>query len=109
MRRILIGAVIVAAFFGGTLWALDFFFGNSASGRRPVLAEPPPLKPVSRLSTIVAPVAIANDAIRDAMEAQAPRNLTGKRDNPLSDLLGKADIGWNMTRGPLAVAGARTA
>jgi len=105
MRRILIGTVIVAVFFGGTLWALDMFFSDGSSGKRPALAEPPPLKPVSRISTIVAPIAIANAAIRDAMEAQAPRNLTGKRDNPLSDLLGKADIGWNMTRGPLAVAG----
>ena len=57
------------------------------------------------MSTIIAPIAIANNAIRDVMEAQAPRNLTGKRDNPLTDLLGKADIGWNMNRGPLAVAG----
>ena len=105
MRRILIGAVVVAAFFGGTLWALDIFFGDSASGKRPVLAEPPPLKPVSRMSTIIAPIAVANNAIRDVIEAQAPRNLTGKRDNPLSDVLGKADIGWNMNRGPLAVAG----
>ncbi len=105
MRRVLIGAVVVAVFFGGTLWALDFFFGDSPSGKRPALAEPPPLKPVSRMSTIIAPIAIANDAIRDVMEAQAPRNLTGKRDNPLTELLGKADIGWNMNRGPLAVAG----
>ncbi len=105
MRRILIGAVVVAAFFGGTLWALDFFFGDSASGKRPVLAEPPPLKPVSRMSTIMAPIAVANNAIRDVMETQAPRNLTGKRENPLSDVLGKADIGWNMNRGPLSVAG----
>ena len=105
MRRILIGTVVVAAFFGGTLWALDLFFGDSPLGKRPALAEPPPLKPVSRMSTIIAPIAIANNAIRDVMEAQAPRNLTGKRDNPLSELLGKADIGWNMNRGPLAVAG----
>jgi len=105
MRRILIGTVVVAAFFGGTLWALDLFFGDSPLGKRPALAEPPPLKPVSRMSTIIAPIAIANNAIRDVMEAQAPRNLTGKRDNPLTELLGKADIGWTMNRGPLAVAG----
>jgi len=105
MRRILIGAVIVAIFFGGTLWALETFWSGSAPAKLPQLADTPPLKPVSRQSTIIAPVAVANNAIRDVMEAQAPRNLTGKRDNPLSDLLGKADIGWDMTRGPLAVAG----
>jgi len=105
MRKILIGALIVAVFFGGTLWAIDSFFGDAPPSRRPALTEPPPLKPLTRLSTIIAPVAIANGAIRDAIEAQAPRNLTGKRDNPLTELLGKADIGWNMIRGPLAVAG----
>jgi hypothetical protein len=105
MRRIVIGALIVAAFFGGTLWALDTFWSDATPARRPALTDPPPLKPVARLSTVIAPVAIANAAIRDMIEAQAPRDLTGKRDNPLSDLLGKADIGWNMTRGPLAVAG----
>ena len=108
MRRILIGAVIVAIFFGGTLWALETFWGGSAPAKLPQLADTPPLKPLTRQSTIIAPVAVANNAIRDAMEAQAPRNLTGKRDNPLSDLIGKADIGWDMTRGPLAVAGRAT-
>ncbi len=104
MRRILIAAVIVVLFLGGGLWAFTAFWGD-APAKRPALAEPPPLKPVSHLSTIIAPVAVANNAVRDVMEAQAPRNLTGKRDNPLSDLLGKADIGWNINRGPLAVDG----
>ena len=40
------------------------------------------------------------------MEAHAPRNLTGQKENPLSDLLGKADIGWSMSRGPFSVTGA---
>ena len=105
MRKILLGGLVVAVFFGGTLWVLDTFFGDSTPARRPALAEPSPLQAVSRLSTVIAPVAVANNPIRDAMEAQAPRNLTGKRDKPLSELLGKADIGWNVNRGPLAVAG----
>jgi len=104
MRRIIVGALVVVAFFGGTLLALNWLFGES-SGRRPALAEPPPLQAVSRMSTIVAPIAIANAAIRDLIEAQAPRNVTGKRDNPAADLIGKADIGWDINRGPLAVAG----
>ncbi len=104
MRKILVGVAIVAVFFVATLWALDFFQGSPTTNR-PQIAAPPPLKPVARLSTIVAPVAVANAAIRDVMEARAPRDLTGQRDNPLSDLLGKADIGWNIVRGPLAVAG----
>ncbi len=105
MRRILIGAVVVAAFFGGTLWALDTFWGGSSATKRPALAEPPPLKPIARLSSIIAPVAVANNAIRDTIEAQAPRSVTGQRDNPLADLIGKVEIGWDVKRGPLAVAG----
>lgn len=107
MRRILIAAAIVAVFFGATLWALDSLWREASAPTRPALAEPPPLKPASRLSTIVAPVAVANAAIRDAMEAHAPRSLTGQRDNPLGDLIGKAEIGWTVTRGALAVAGGR--
>jgi hypothetical protein len=106
LRRALVGILIVGAFFGGTLWILESFFPqNSMADRRPMLITLPRLMPVTRNSVIVAPVAVANLAIRDAMEAHAPRALNGKRDNPLSDLLGKADIGWNVTRGPLAVAG----
>ena len=54
---------------------------------------------------VIAPVAITHMAIRDALEAAAPRNLSGKRDNPLSQALGKLDIGWNLSRSPLTVAG----
>ena len=31
--------------------------------------------------------------------------LTGQRENPLGDMIGKVDIGWNITRSPLVVAG----
>ncbi len=105
MRKILLGALIVVAFFGGTLLALNTFFGGSTPANRPALAEPPPLKPVARLSTVAAPIAVANNAIRDVIERQAPKNVTGTRDNPLADLVGKIDIGWNVNRGPLSVAG----
>ncbi len=105
-RKIIIGGLVVAAFFGATLWALDAFFpGEKATDKRPALAALPPLPPVTRTSSVVAPVAVALTAIRDTMDAAAPRNLTGKRDNPLSDVLSKADIGWTIARGPLGVAG----
>jgi hypothetical protein len=39
------------------------------------------------------------------MERAAPRDLTGKRDNPLTQLLSNAEIGWTVARGPLAVTG----
>ena len=106
MRRILIGAAVVALFFGGTLWALDALWPrNPMSDKRPALTELPPLPPVTRTSQIIAPVAVALNAVRDTRDAAAPRNLAGKGDNPLSELLGKADIGWTMGRGPMSVGG----
>ena len=107
IRGVVFGAVVVAAFFTATLWALDRFLpaGDDLEQNRPALATIAPLLPVTQTSVIVAPVAIATLAIRDAMEAHAPRELTGKNENPLADLLGKADIGWTITRGPFSVAG----
>jgi hypothetical protein len=102
--RIAAGAVVLVGSFAGALWALNSFFPVAAS-KPPKLVEMPPLKPATRTSTITAPVAVALTAIRDAIEARAPRNLTGKGDNPLAQLLGKADIGWTLTRGPFVVVG----
>ncbi|MBM3530194.1 MAG: DUF4403 family protein [Alphaproteobacteria bacterium] len=105
-RNIALGALVVVVFFGGTLWAMDKFFPrNTLTQNRPAMTALPPLQAAARASQIVAPVAVANIAIRDVLEANAPRNLNGKRDNPLSDLLGKAEIGWTIARGPIGVAG----
>jgi hypothetical protein len=102
--RIAAGAVVLVGSFTGALWALDAFFPVAAS-KPPKLVEMPALKPATRTSTITAPIAVALTAIRDAMEARAPRNLSGKGDNPLTQLLGKADIGWTLARGPFVVVG----
>src|SRR5215208_2427353 len=96
LRAILLGALIIAAFFTGTLWALNMFFpADPMHESKPELVALHPMSPVARTSVIVAPVAIAVLAIRDIMETNAPRGLNGKNENPLADLLGKADIGWN--------------
>jgi hypothetical protein len=102
--RIVAGVVVLVGSFAGALWALNAFF-PAARSRPPAVAAMPPLKPATRTSTITAPIAIALTTVRDALEERAPRNLTGKSDNPLGELLGKADIGWTLTRGPFAVAG----
>jgi hypothetical protein len=104
MRRILTGAAIAAVFFAGTLWATGKFWPSGSSGR-PKLAELPPLKPATRTSVVVAPTAVALSAIRPLLEAAAPRDLSDKAGNPVSGLLSKADIGVNVTRGPIALAG----
>src|SRR6186997_3075952 len=109
VRTLVVGVVVVVLFFSGTLWALNrFSSGNTLDESRPVTAALTPLQPVTRTSVIVAPVAVAALAIRDAMEANAPRGLTGKNENPLAELLGKAEIGWNMARTPLVVNGSST-
>jgi hypothetical protein len=105
MRRILLGGLIVVALVVGAALAAMTFLPPSAPERRPALAENPPLKPVTRTSVVVAPAAIALTAIRDALEAQAPRDLSGKRDNPLGQLLQNAELGWTMSRGALVIAG----
>ena len=104
MRRVLLGGLILAVVVGAALFLLNVF-SSSAPERRPALADSPPLKPATRTSVIVAPAAIALTAIRDALEAQAPRDLSGKRENPLGQLLQNAELGWTMARGPLAIAG----
>jgi hypothetical protein len=67
----------------------------------------PPLPPAPRSSSIIAPVAIALSAIRDAADRGAPRSFAGKGDNPMSQILQNADIGWTASRGPIAATGAQ--
>src|SRR3954469_6447453 len=104
MRRLLIGVTVLVIVLVATV-GLIIFLLPSGSDRTPVLAESAPLKPATRTSEVIAPTAIALAAIRDVMEAQAPRDLSGKRDNPLGQLLQNAELGWVIARGPLALAG----
>ena len=104
-RTILFGVAILALTFVGATFAMQVLWPAAENSRPPVLAEVPPLPPVSRTSTIVAPTAIALGAIRDMLEATAPRELNGKRDGPVSKLLSSAEIGWQVNRGPLGVFG----
>ena len=105
-RAVIGGALIVVLFFSGTLWALNAFFpSNPMHESRPAMTALHPMAPVTRTSVVVAPVAVAAVAIRDVLDANAPRGLSGKNENPLADLLGKADIGWNVARGPMTVNG----
>jgi Domain of unknown function (DUF4403) len=105
LRTVLIaGAILVASFLGATV-AMQVLLPGPVSDQRPALVEVPPLEQISRTSMIVTPTAIALTAVRDALEAAAPRDLSGKRENPISQLLSNADIGWTVGRGPLAVTG----
>jgi hypothetical protein len=105
-KFIVLAIVVVAASFFVSLKAMDWLSrrGTVAS---PVLAELSPLPPAPRISNIIAPITIPLAAIREAADRAAPRNFAGKADNPVSQILQNADIGWTASRGPIAATGAQ--
>lgn len=98
-------AIMVAiVFFVGTLWALNFLT-PTVEPQRPVLAETRSLPPANRPTVIIAPVAIAIPAIRQAIEDAAPRTLSGKPDNPIAKVLSRAEVNYTVERAPLSITG----
>ena len=106
LKTILLASAVVVVSFAISLKALDWL-SPRAPANKPALTELPPLAPTSRSSTILAPVAISLNAIRDAAERAAPRNFAGKADNPVSQILQNADIGWTASRGTISATGAQ--
>jgi len=104
MRWIIGGAAIVAVFFTITLRVFDAVWPLEAPRRPPAEVATTPLLAMSRTSFVIAPIAVANTAIRDAIEAAAPRQFTGKRENMLPELLSKAELDWTMNRGTVGIA-----
>ncbi len=101
---ILIGAAgLAAVVLIGIIIAEVFLFSGSTPA--PQLTQLPPLPPATRNSIIMTPVSISLGAIRDAAEKAAPRNFSGKADNPVNQILQNADIGWTVTRGVIAATG----
>jgi hypothetical protein len=105
LRTILLASVVVALSFFASLKALDWLSPHGPISA-PTLTALPPLPPASRSSVILAPVAISIAAIRDAADRAAPHTFTGKADNPATQILQNADIGWTASRGPIAASGA---
>ncbi len=106
LTTILIATAVIAVSFFVSLKAMDWL-APGGGGKGPVLTQLPPLPPVTRNSRVVAPVTIALSAIRDAAERGTPRTYSGKADNPISQLLQNADIGWTASRGTIAASGAQ--
>src|SRR5271169_4211291 len=104
LKTILLTIAVVAVSFLVGLKAMDWLSPRSTLPR-PTLAELPPLPPAPRSSVILAQVVIPLSAIRDAADRSAARNFAGKADNPVSQLLQNADIGWTASRGPIAASG----
>jgi Domain of unknown function (DUF4403) len=106
LKTILLALAVVTVSFFVSLKTMDWLSPRGTVGA-PVLVELPPLPPAPRSSSIVAPVAIALNAIRDAADRGAPRSFAGKADNPVSQILQNADIGWTASRGPITATGAQ--
>ncbi len=104
LKTILIGVAVLAASFFVSLKAMDWL-APRATNPAPPVAQLPPLPPASKSSIVIAPVAIALSAIREQAEKAAPRNFAGKAENPISQILENADIGWSAMRGPMAASG----
>jgi hypothetical protein len=108
LRTILVGAVVLVGSFVAALVIMNLLWPAApvvSQQGRPALVAVPPLQPLTGRSTVLAPAAIALNAIRDALEQQAPKNLSGKPQNPVSKLLSTAQINWTIVRGPLNVSG----
>jgi hypothetical protein len=105
LKTILLAVGVIAISFLISLKAIDWL--TPRNNNAPVLVELPPLPPVPRTSSIVAPVAIALSTIRDAADRGAPRNFAGKADNPVGQILQNADINWTAARGPITATGAQ--
>jgi hypothetical protein len=106
LKTILLAIAVVVVSFFVSLKAMDWLSPGGVVAP-PALVQLPPLPPASRNSVILAPVAIALSAIREAADRSAPRNFAGKADNPVSQVLQNADIGWTASRGPVSATGAQ--
>ncbi|MCG2628589.1 DUF4403 family protein [Bradyrhizobium sp. WYCCWR 13023] len=104
LKTVLIAAAVLAASFFVSLRVMDWL-SPRATNSAPPIAQLPPLPPASKSSIVVAPVAIALSAIRDQAEKASPRNFAGKAENPISQILENADIGWTAARGPMSATG----
>ena len=107
-RWLVVAVIVLGGSFAAANWALERFL-PSDNGAAQLLAKappPPPLKSVSSASVVIAPVAIKLTAVRDALDATAPRNFSGNgNQTPLSGLLSKADVGIVVTRGAISLSG----
>ncbi len=108
LKAILLATAVVAVSFFVSLKALDWL-SPRGTVPGPALAQLPPLPPAPRSSVILAQVTIPISAIRDAADRSAARSFAGKADNPVSQILQNADIGWTASRGPIAATGGQDA
>ena len=103
-----VSAIVVAGlFFTVALWAIGRFapYDNGLPEALAIMNPPPPLPPVTHASHVIAPVAVSLAAIGHALDTSTPREFAGKNDNPVTQLLGHAEIGLTVTRGTIYATG----
>ena len=108
IRTIILGVVVIIIAFVGATLLMNVLWPSAPAPpqpSRPALVAVPPLQPLTGTSTVLAPAAVAMTAIREALEAQAPHNLSGKPKNPVSQLLSGMQLTFTVNRGPLNVSG----
>lgn len=103
MRTVILGGLAIVVALGAAMFVVDRMRPPPAP--KLALAPVPPLAPLMGNSTVLAPVAVSMAAIGQALDASAPRNVSGKAKNPLSKVLGNADLDFTVTRGAMNVAG----
>ena len=104
LKTILLAVAVVAVSFVASLLLMDWLSPRATTPAQ-ALVQLPPLPPTSRSSFAVVPVSVALSAIRDAADRSAQRNFAGKADNPMSQVLQNADIGWTASRGTILATG----
>jgi hypothetical protein len=104
LKTALIAIAVVAVSFFASLKVMDWLSPGSTIPKA-ALTQLPPLPPATSRSFVMAPVSISLAAIREAADRAAPRNFSGKADNPVAKVLQNADIGWTASRGPIAATG----
>lgn len=107
VKTILLGLTVLAFSFAASLYAMNWLWPTVVE--KPVMAKLPPLPPITRNSEIMTPIAVSISALRDALDRAAPRNLGGKAENPIAQILSNADINWTVARGPIVATGAQNA
>jgi len=102
----LAAACLAGLFFGAAWWALNRFLPPSDSGLPDALAiMKSPLRAVTRASHVITPVAVSLAAIGHTLDTATPREFAGKNDNPVTQLLGQAEIGLTTSRGTMYATG----
>jgi hypothetical protein len=106
LRHLLLGVLVLVGSFVGALLLMNVMWPPMPQQQaRPALVAMPPLQPLTGNSVVLAPAAIALSAISEALEREAPRNLSGKPQNPVSKLLSNTQLNFTVNRGPFAVSG----